>query len=121
MAERRIISPPRQIAAVASARELGRLVNETEPHIDIIGNYKRLRDIRMRPLNISRAKPLDARRSLDISRGKFHVPPLDESLDTVGEMQYQCDSCGALKYLRESLALCCYNGRLKDVPNLNSS
>ena len=116
MAERRIVSPSRQIAAVSSARELGRLDNETEPHIEIIGNHKRLREIRMRPMNISNAKPLDARRSLNISRGKFHVPSLNESLDTVGEMQYKCDLCGALKYLRESIIMCCYNGRLKDVP-----
>ena len=45
----------------------------------------------------------DATRSQEILQGTFHVLLLlEDTVDTIGEMDHECDYCGALKFAKET-------------------
>ena len=58
----------------------------------------------------------DARRSLDILDGTFKVESLEQTVDTIGEMDVECGYCGALKFRKETPTTCCSGGKVRPEP-----
>ena len=54
----------------------------------------------------------DGLRSQEILSGIFLIPTLENSADAIGLMNVKCDHCRALKYLKETPAFCCGNGKV---------
>ena len=70
-------------------------------------------------MSLHRARKLQARieekvatRTTEIFSGQLHVPELKDSLDSIGEMVFECGHCGALKFKKETSSLCCLNGKV---------
>ena len=54
----------------------------------------------------------DALRSQDIINGDFSVKDLKDSQDTIGNMDINCQYCGAIKFKKETTSTCCGNGKV---------
>ena len=48
-----------------------------------------------------------ATRTTEILNGDIHIPQLNDSKDTIGEMKHECHYCGAIKFKIETSSLCC--------------
>ena len=72
----------------------------------------RQRMARLRLPTLTRIKPKDGLRSQDVLNGMFRVPGLEESLDKIGEMDHDCDHCGAMKFAKETSTTCCNGGKV---------
>ena len=44
--------------------------------------------------------------------GELYVPELKDSKDTIGEITYNCQYCGAIKFKKETTSLCCLDGKV---------
>ena len=55
-----------------------------------------------RQIRDSKVTLKDGLRTDEILRGEFHVPLLENSLDSIGRMNVQCQHCGAFKYKKET-------------------
>ena len=64
----------------------------------------------------SQVKPKDGLRSREILDGKLIVPLLEETQDAIGDMDIECEHCGALKFARETSTTCCSGGKVLPPP-----
>ena len=48
----------------------------------------------------------------EILKGDIYIAPLHESDDSIGEMNHECEHCGALKFKNENTRLCCLDGKV---------
>ena len=58
----------------------------------------------------------DATKSLEILQGTFEVLRLEDTVDTIGKMDVECDYCGALKFPKETPTTCCSGGKVALPP-----
>ncbi len=100
----------REIQTYPDARRLGRRRDE------IRDDHVNMRAKKMKQNNVSKALPGEAKMSKEIIDGTYKVLALENSEDTIGAMVYRCIFCGALKYLRETISMCCKKGMLRDLP-----
>ena len=110
MANQRNVPLQLEVRAHHDARRLGRRRD------NIRDDHASMRLKKMKIGNVSKARPGEGRLSEEIVNGTYKVLPLEDSDDTIGSMVYRCTFCGALKYLRETLSMCCMKGLLSNVP-----
>ena len=110
MSNQRDVPLQQEIRAYHDARQLGRRRD------NIRDDHVIMRLKKMRSNNVSKAKPGEGKLSKEIIDGTYTVRALEDSEDTIGAMVYRCTFCGALKYLRETLSMCCMKGMLKNLP-----
>ena len=48
----------------------------------------------------------------EILNGDIYIAPLHESDDSIGEMDHECEHCGALKFKNKNTRLCCLDGKV---------
>ena len=48
----------------------------------------------------------------EILNGKYTVPDLNETADSIGTMSVICQYCNALKFKKETASTCCNNGKV---------
>ena len=48
----------------------------------------------------------------EILNGDIYIEPLHESNDSIGEMEHECEYCGALKFKKENSRMCCLEGKV---------
>ena len=70
------------------------------------------KDALRKTLSKTNIKPKDGMKSQEILQGLYHVSKLEDSKDSIGEMNHECSHCGALKFLKETPSSCCSNGKV---------
>ena len=73
----------------------------------------------MAKLRLSRSTKLPfkaATMSEDVLKGSTKVLPLEETGDSIGQMNHVCSHCGAKKFLGEPPTTCCLNGQINLHP-----
>ena len=73
----------------------------------------------MAKLRLSRSTKLEfkaATHSEDVLKGSIKVLPLEETGDSIGQMNHVCSHCGAKKFLGEPPTTCCLNGQINLQP-----
>ena len=58
----------------------------------------------------------DGLRSQEVLNGTFYVPPLEDTRDSIGQMNIECQKCGAFKFREESNGFCCNDGKVLPDP-----
>ena len=76
----------------------------------------RIRKAIHRKITDSKVTLKDGLRTDEILRGEFHVPLLENSFDSIGRMEVQCQHCGANKFKKETPGSCCSNGKVDLEP-----
>ena len=69
-----------------------------------------------RLLQATKLAPKAATLSEDIMMGLTKVLPLEETGDSIGQMNHVCSHCGAKKFLGEPPTTCCLNGQINLLP-----
>jgi hypothetical protein len=64
----------------------------------------------------TKLKQKEALRSQEILQGRHKVLDLNNSEDTIGEMDNICEECGARKFRKETGSTCCNNGKVQIPP-----
>ena len=54
----------------------------------------------------------EALKTKEISEGTYRVQDLQDTLDSIGEMDVDCQDCGAMKFRKETSSSCCCNGKV---------
>ena len=70
------------------------------------------KDVQRKAKTKSHIKPKDGLRSQEVLQGILHVSKLEDSMDSIGEMTWKCEYCGALKFKKETPSSCCSNGKV---------
>ena len=61
----------------------------------------------------TKVKEKEAMKGMDIWKGNYTIQDLNDSADSIGEMNFLCPSgCGALKFKKETSSNCCQNGKV---------
>ena len=48
----------------------------------------------------------------EILNGDIYIPELNDSKDSIGQMEYTCHYCAAIKFKKETSSLCCMDGKV---------
>ena len=73
-------------------------------------NRKRMTDTRAAQRTSVKYK--EGLQSKEILQGSYKVPDLGDTKDCIGDMNVTCESCGALKFKKETASTCCNNGKV---------
>ena len=76
----------------------------------------RLRKAKARSSQKSKLEKGDARRCQEIMSGKLKVSLLEETEDSIGLMNHECNYCGAFKFKDETPTTCCSKGKIQLTP-----
>ena len=53
-----------------------------------------------------------ATRTTEILNSEIIILKPNDNEDTIGEMKYKCQYCGAIKFKSETSSLCCLDGKI---------
>ena len=62
--------------------------------------------------NVHKNKNEIATMMQEILNGDIYIAPLHESNESIGEMEHECQYCGALKFKTKNSRMCCLEGKV---------
>ena len=77
---------------------------------NIFKNQKRIKENRKNLRTSLEYK--EGLKSQEILMGNYTVEMLEDSGDSIGNMNHECEHCGALKFKKETASVCCCNGKV---------